>query len=82
MHFSCVNCVDFFFFQQKDEKLKIKQDDFVNKVKLLLSKLSDHIDVHHSVDKVAVDFMANRLPPIEQKEDAMKEENGKLCGTL
>lgn len=67
-----------FFLQQNDGKSKTKQEDFNNKLKQLLSSLAEHFDAHNSVDKVAADFMANRLPPIEQKEEAMKDDNGEL----
>ncbi|KAK3749582.1 hypothetical protein QZH41_019718, partial [Actinostola sp. cb2023] len=59
-----------------DGKAKNKQEDFNNQVKQLLSRLVKHIDTHSSVDKVAAEFMANRLPPIEQKEEAMKDQQG------
>lgn len=38
--------------------------------------LLDHI--HDSVDKIAIDFMTNRLPLIEQKEEAMKDDKGEI----
>jgi hypothetical protein len=39
--------------------------------------LAAHVDSHGTVDRVAADFVFNRLPPYEQKEEAKKDE-GKI----
>ncbi|XP_031571088.1 ribosomal oxygenase 2-like [Actinia tenebrosa] len=57
-----------------DGKAKSKQEDFNNQVKHLLTRLADYVDAHGTTDKVATDFVFNRLPPYEQKVEATRDQ--------